>query len=155
MNATEVRQQVGFLTLPREIRDHIHLNLIVVEHPIQYDTQFKSLSRSDTFTDRAIMWMFEVASNTQIAREARETFYQHNTFLIYTHDIPARLSAKVHTVSFGAADGVEPTTYSTPFEAGAWVRKLAVRVGWHASGGWFPDECCRNPAHDLEPLKSA
>ena len=70
---TDVRQQVGFLTLPREIRDQIHLNLIVVEDPIQYDTQFESLSRSDTFTDRAIMWMFEVASNTQIAREARET----------------------------------------------------------------------------------
>lgn len=152
MIATEVRQQVGFLTLPREIRDHIHLNLIAVEHPVQDDTQIKSLSRSNTFTDRAILWMFEVASNTQIAREARETFYQHNTFLIYTHDIPTLFSAKVHTVSFGATDGVEPATHSTPLEAGAWVRKLAVRVGWHGSGGWFPDECCRNPARDLRTL---
>lgn len=32
------------------------------------------------------------------------------------------------------------------------MRKLAVRVGWHTSGGWFPDECCLSPASDLRIL---
>ena len=142
----------GFLSLPREIRDRIYTELVVAEDPIQYDENFQSLSRSDTFAENAMRWMFEVASNAQTAHETRETFYQHNTFLIYTHDIPTLFNTKVHAMSFGAGDGVEPVIHSTPFEAGAWVRHLAVRVGWHTSGGWFTDACCAVPEEDLRLL---
>ncbi|KAL9136316.1 MAG: hypothetical protein Q9175_002486 [Cornicularia normoerica] len=148
----DVGEKVGFLTLPREIRDQIYLNLVVAADPIQYDKHFETLGRSDTFTASAMMCMFEDGSNPEIARETRETFYEHNTFLVYTHDITALLGAKAHTMSFAAAKGIEPIIHSTPSEAGAWVRKVAVRVGWHASGGWFPDGCCLNPAHDLRSL---
>lgn len=144
---------VDFLSLPREVRDQIYRDLVVAEDPIQYSEKLESLSRSDTFAETALKWMFDVESNSQIAEETREIFYQHNTFLIYTHDIRTLLNTKVHAMSFGAGRGIKTTiTYSTPFNAGAWVRKLAVRVGWHASGGWFTDSCCINPAHDLRLL---
>lgn len=147
------QENVGFLSLPREVRDQMYLNLVVAEDPIQYSETLDSLSRSDTFADTALKWMFDVESNSRIAEETRETFYQHNTFLVYTHDIPTLLNTRVHAMSFGTGRGIETTTtYSTPFNAGAWVRKLAVRVGWHASGGWFTDSCCVNPAHDLRLL---
>ena len=150
--ASDSQEEVGFLTLPREIRDHIYFSLVVAADPIQYDEQFETLSHRDTFAKTSLMCMFEDASNAQIAQEARETFYEYNTFLIYTHDIPALLGAKVHTMSFEDAVDSKRTVLSTPFEAGTWVRKLAVRVGWHASGGWFPAACCLNPAHDLRTL---
>lgn len=144
---------VGFLSLPREVRDQIYRNLVVAEDPIQYNERLESLSRSDTFAETALKWMFDVESNSQIAEETREIFYQHNTFLVYTHDIRTLWNTKVHAMSFGVGRGIKTTiTYSTPFNAGAWVRKLAVRVGWHASGGWFTDSCCVNPAHDLRLL---
>ena len=147
------QRDVGFMSLPREVRDQIYLNLVVAEDPIQYSEKFAFLSRSGTFADTALKWMFDAESNSQIAEETRETFYQHNTFLIYTHDIPALLSTKTHATLFAAGKGLETTvTYSTPFDAGVWVRKLAVRVGWHASGGWFTNSCCRNPAQDLRLL---
>ncbi|CAF9933556.1 hypothetical protein IMSHALPRED_009391 [Imshaugia aleurites] len=150
--AADGQEQVGLLTLPREIRDQVYLNLVVAADPIQYDERFETLSGNDTFTTTATMCMFEDASNAQVAQEAREMFYQHNTFLIYTHDIAAFLGAKNHAMSIRAGEGVEPTIHSTSFEVGAWVRKLAVRVGWHASGGWFADECCCKPAPDLRIL---
>ena len=144
---------VGFLSLPREVRDQIYLNLVVAEDPIQYSEKFESLSRSGTFADTALKWMFDVESNFRIAEETREIFYQHNTFLVYTHDIPALLHGKTHAMLFAPGKDSETTiTYSTPFDAGAWVRKLAVRVGWHASGGWFTDSCCCYPASDLRLL---
>ena len=147
------QEHVGFLSLPREVRDQIYHNLVVAEDPIQYSENFESLSRSDTFADTAMKWMFDVESNSQIAEETREIFYQHNTFLVYTHDIPALLNTKTHAMKFQAGKGLETiTTYCTPFEAGAWVRKLAVRVGWHASGGWFTDSCCCYPAGHLRLL---
>ena len=147
------QENAGFLSLPREVRDQIYLNLVVAEDPIQYDEKFETLSRRDTFTDTAMKWMFDVESNSRIAEEIREIFYQHNTFLIYTHDIPTLLNTRVHAMSFGGGKGVETKiTYRTPFEVGPWVRKLAVRVGWHASGGWFTDSCCCYPAKDLRLL---
>ena len=147
------QENAGFLSLPREVRDQIYLNLVVAEDPIQYDEKFESLSRRDTFTDTAMKWMFDVESNSRIAEETREIFYQHNTFLIYTHDIPTLLNTRVHAMSFGGGKGAETKiTYRTPFKAGPWVRKLAVRVGWHASGGWFTDSCCCYPAKDLQLL---
>ena len=147
------QDNVGFLSLPREVRDQIYLNLVVAKDPIQYNKKFETLTRSDTFADNAMKWMFDVESNSRIAGEIRETFYQHNTFLIFTHDIPVLLNSRVHAMSFGAGKGAQTkTTYRTPFEAAAWVRKLAVRVGWHASGGWFTDSCCLNPARDLRLL---
>ncbi|CAD6579542.1 MAG: hypothetical protein ASARMPREDX12_009288 [Alectoria sarmentosa] len=148
-------EKIGFLALPREIRDQIHFHLVVAADPIQYDENFQTLSCSNTFTATAMMWMFEDGSNAQIAREACETFYQENTFLVYTHHIAALLSANTHKFAI-VADVVDesgrPTIHSIEFDAGAWVRKLAVRVGWHASGGWFPDQCCLNPASDLRIL---
>ena len=53
---------------------------------------------------------------------------------------------------FGAAEGIHQLLNSTAFNAGAWVRKLAVRVGWHSSSGWLPDQCCQTPARDLSTL---
>ena len=150
--AADGQEQVGFLTFPREIRDQVYLNLVVAAYPIQYDDLFQTLSGDDTFTTTAMLCMFADASNAQVAQEAREMFYQHNTFLIYTHDIAVFLGTKVHAMSIRAGEGVEPTIHSTSFEVDAWVRKLAVRVGWHASGGWFADECCCNPAPDLRIL---
>ena len=88
--------------------------------------------------------MFENDSNAQIARETCETFYQENTFLVYIHNIAALLDANNHTFAIDidmVDESDRPRIYSTQFDAGAWVRKLAVRVGWHASGGWFPDQC--------------
>ncbi len=148
----DVGQQVGFLALPREMRDKVYFNLVVASDPVQYDKGFKTLSRSDTFTVTALMWMFEEWSNSQIARETREAFYQHNVFLIYTHDIRVLLEAKVHAMCFEVAEGAEPNVYSAPFEASAYVRNLAVRVGWHTSGGWFTDSCCIGPSEDLRLL---
>lgn len=150
--AADDTERAGFLTLPREIRDNIYLHLVVAEDPIQYDENFETLSHSDTFARSAMMSMFETQSNTQIARETREAFYQQNTFLIYTHDIPTLLEAESHAMSFEAEGSIEPKIYTTPFEAGVWVRKLAVRVGWHTSGGWFPDSCCLSPGEDLRVL---
>lgn len=150
--AADDTDRVGFLTLPREVRDNIYLNLVVTADPIQYDENFQTLSRSDTFAKTALMWMFETGSNRQIAQETRETFYQHNTFLIYTHDIPKLLEAQTHAMSLKVEGDAEPMIYRTRFEAGPWVRKLAVRVGWHTSGGWFPDSCCLNPGEDLRVL---
>ena len=143
-------EHAGFLTLPREIRDHIYLDLVVTADPIQYDENFTTLSHNDTFAHNAMMWMFETRSNSQIARETCEAFYQHNTFLIYTRDIPTLFRTKSHAMLF--EDGGELQIYSTRFEAGLWVRKLAVRVGWHASDSWFPDPCCLEPAEDLRVL---
>ena len=150
--AADDPERVGFLTLPRELRDNIYHNLVVAADPIQYDENFHTLSRSDIFAKTAMMWMFETGSNCQIAQETRETFYQHNTFLIYTHDIPKLLEAQTHAMSLELGEVAEPTIYNTRFEAGPWVRKLAVRVGWHASGGWSPDLCCLNPGKDLRVL---
>lgn len=149
--AVDSYEQVGFLTLPREIRDQIYINLVVAADPIQYDENFETLSRNDTFNATAMMLLFEDVSNIQIAQEARETFYQHNTFLVYTHDIENFLVAKAHSMFLAAGEGVEPTVHSTPFEVGAWLRKLAVRVGWHTSDGWS-DGCCQNPGQDLSTL---
>lgn len=69
-------EKIGFLTLPREIRDQIYFHLVVAADPIQYDENFQTLSSSNTFTATAMMWMFEDGSNAQIACEACETFYQ-------------------------------------------------------------------------------
>ena len=143
---------VGFLSLPREVRDAIYHNLVVARDPIQYDQSFRSLSRSGKLAETAMTCMFNTMSNTQIAQETRESFYQHNTFLIHTHDIPALLESKNHVMSFGPGVGIEPTFHSTPFEAAAWVRNLAVRVGWHTSGGWLTNVCCLRPAQDLQLL---
>ena len=148
----DVGQQVGFLALPREIRDNVYFNLVVATDPVQYDEDFRTLSRSDTFSPTALMWMFEEGSNSQVAQESREAFYQHNTFLIYTHDIPALLEAKVHAMVFEVAEDAELSFYCAAFEAGAYVRNLAVRVGWHTSDGWFTDSCCVDPANDLQLL---
>ena len=146
-------ENVGFLSLPREVRNQIYLNLVVAEDPIQYDKNFESLSYRRTFADTAMKWMFDVESNSRIAEETREIFYQHNTFLVYTHDIEILLKSKTHAMWFRAGKNcTTEITYSTPFDAGAWVRKLAVRVGWHASGGWFTDSCCEYPASDLRLL---
>ena len=147
------QESVGFLSLPHEVRDEIYLNLVVAEDPIQYSENFESLSRKGTFADTPMKWMFDVESNSQIAEEIRETFYQHNTFLIYTHDIPALFYKRTHAMLFAGGRGLKTVvTYSTTFDAGAWVRKLAVRVGWHASGGWFTDSCCCYPAGHLRLL---
>ena len=146
------QEPLRFSDLPREIRDFIYLDLVVATDPIQYEARFETLCRSNTFAHTALMWTFEHGSNSQIAQEARESFYRHNTFLIYIHDIPILLGAKAHEMSFAGVEGAEPTVYSTPFEAAAWVRKLAVRVGWHASGRFLPDACCLGPAHDLNKL---
>lgn len=150
--AADDPERADFLTLPREIRDSIYLNLVVTADPIQYDENFQTLSRSETFAKTAMMWMFETESDCQIAQETRETFYQHNTFLIYTHDIPTLLEAQIHAMSINVGEAAEPTVYKTAFECGPWVRKLAVRVGWHTSGGWFPDSCCLSPGEDLRVL---
>lgn len=147
------QEKVGFLSLPREVRDQIYLNLVVAEDPIQYSENFESLSRSGTFADTAMKWMFDVESNSRIAEETREFFYLHNTFLVYTHDIPALLNTKTHAMLFATGRDLETTvTYSTPFDSGVWVRKVAVRVGWHASRGWSTDSCCLDPAQDLRLL---
>ena len=146
------QEKVGFLSLPREVRDRIYLNLVVADDPIQYSEKFESLSRSGTFADTAMKWMFDAGSNSRIAEETRQTFYQYNTFLVYTHDIPALLDTRTHAMSFAAGKGLETTIiYSTPFDAGDWVRNLAVRVGWH-SGGWYTSSCCCYPASDLTRL---
>ena len=147
------QENLGFLSLPREVRDQIYLNLVVAEDPIQYSENFETLSRKGTFAETAMKWMFDIESNSQIAEETREIFYQHNTFLIYTHDIPALFHKRTHAMLFAGGRGLDTiVTYSTTFDAGAWVRKLAVRVGWHASGGWFTDSCCCYPAEHLRLL---
>ena len=130
----------------------IYANLVVAEDPVQYDQDFETLSCDDTFSYTALSWLFPNLSNAQIAQEALEVFYKCNTFLIYTHDIPSLIGAKVHTMSLRTAESAEPAVQSTDFEAGAWVRSLAVRVGWHSKGDWFPDPCCQHPADDLQML---
>ncbi len=53
---------------------------------------------------------------------------------------------------FEVAEDAELSFYCAAFEAGAYVRNLAVRVGWHTSDGWFTDSCCVGPANDLQLL---
>jgi len=81
-----------FMSLPRELRDHVYEELVVTSQPIRFDQLFGPLAYGVEGLNLLYGWDIL----RQITQEACEIFYQRNIFEVFCDDLPLLLGANIH-----------------------------------------------------------
>ena len=120
----------SFNSLPRELRDIIYGLVLVSPLPIQFSNVFGPMVCDPDLIGPVAM-LFAWASNRQVADEACEMFYQCNTFLVYSEDLPTFLGAKIHKMLSIDVSGFtykEKPTCIRSFDTKEWVTSMHVVI---------------------------
>ncbi len=113
------KKTVNFASLPRELRDEIYdLALIsdeVIEKPVSLRRCEQGTRGFDLHPSYALLSV--KASSLQIALEARETFFRHNTFVVYASALSDFLSGNTGHINGPGRFDISP-----------WISKLQIEL---------------------------
>lgn len=121
---------IQFESLPREIRDQIYGQVLISPVPIKFSNVLGPMVYDPDLLGPMAM-LFAWASNLQIADDACEMFYQHNTFLVHCEDLPAFLGAKIHrmlSVDVSQSMHQQAPTCIRLFDIKEWVTSIDVVI---------------------------
>lgn len=82
----------NFMSLPRELRDHVYEQLVVTSQPIRFDQLFGPLA----YGIQGLNLLYGWDTLRQVTQEACEIFYQRNLFEVFCDDLPLLLGANIH-----------------------------------------------------------
>ncbi|KAL2036760.1 hypothetical protein N7G274_010484 [Stereocaulon virgatum] len=83
---------VTFLSLPRELRDLVYRDHVISSQPICFNRRSGPIVND---IDNSLLRMWD--SSDQVAREACEIFYSHNTFVIFDGDLSSFFGSNIRS----------------------------------------------------------
>ncbi|MCJ1469274.1 hypothetical protein MMC07_007907 [Pseudocyphellaria aurata] len=112
--------RASFISLPREIRDRIYQEVLILSEPEDiFYTTYLSFVRGQPMKD-VYGLLHPACSNQQIAREACEIYYGFNTF---TTDIVSLSGLLASKIDLGGGDWFFPAE---------WVKRIIININFSA-----------------------